>query len=448
MFLNCYCPGIAQDNSLAPETERIFLHTDRNVYMTGEYLYYKLYLKGVIGRESKYAYLVIRDIQNVPVTQIRVEINNQTAFGSIYLSDTLHSDIYQMVCYTNCMRNSGEDSFFNKEVVIANRFDKEFSLLNNPFHDDSSSVFHNQSLECTTGNENLIIHLGKEIFDQREKVIFSVEPQDINKYSLLEFSVSISEIAPDISAEPSISEYFNKVFEASPNEEPVQNQCNFLPEINGTVIKGQISTSQFNSNLAANHSEDIKINNEFYTLLVSARDSLVNMQYAKTDSLGKFSFFLNPYYEGKELFMQLQEKVNAVIEIDDKLRLTKPFTPSVRFNMPGIRDYMNRSKNILEVQRYYSEKPLLIFENEFQPATTIPRVYYKPSLSVLPEDYIDLSDFIEISREILPSIKVRKSNDNYILSFTGTLEKSYNNYKPIIFLDGVPINDTNRILHI
>ena len=81
---------------------------------------------------SKYAYLIIRDKNSSFVSDLRLEINNQTAFGSIHLSDTLPSGIYQIVCYTNCMRNEGEKAYFYKEIIIANRFDEKMDLFTCP----------------------------------------------------------------------------------------------------------------------------------------------------------------------------------------------------------------------------------------------------------------------------------------------------------------------------
>jgi hypothetical protein len=116
--------------------------------------------------------------------------------------------------------------------------------------------------------------------------------------------------------------------------------------------------------------------------------------------------------------------------------------------MPGIKAYLNRSVNISEVKRYYIEKAVMNTQEDFLLATTIPRVYYKPYSTVFPADFLELPDFVEISREILPALKVRKSNDNYILSLIDTKNKSFLNIEPIIFLDGVPINDVNQIINL
>ncbi len=209
ILLYSFCFVSAQNNNGSLKPEKIYLHTDRDKYIAGEYLFYTLYLQGNPGQLSKYAYLIIRDKNNSFVTNIRLEINDKIAFGSIYLSDTLNSGIYQIVCYTNSMRNYSEDFYFTKEIVIANRFDKKLNLFADSLIIFTSDTSSNQNAGSLTRNENLIFHLNKQVFDQREKISFSIESNNIPDDSIIRLSVSISEIVMGMPNEPSISEYFN-----------------------------------------------------------------------------------------------------------------------------------------------------------------------------------------------------------------------------------------------
>ncbi|MCX6254502.1 MAG: hypothetical protein NTV31_08510 [Bacteroidia bacterium] len=448
ILLNCFCPGKAQNKYESVKSERIYLHTDRDVYIAGDNLFYTLYLNGSPGHLSKYAYLILRDRYNLPVTQVRVEISSQTAFGNIYLPDTLRSDIYQVICYTNWMRNEGEDSYFTKEIVIANRFDKKSELFDSTLYTYPSATFPGQYSTNIAENGNLVIHLDKQVFNPREKVTFSIETKDIPGDSITRLSVSVSEIVPGIPDEPSITDYLSSIIKTTKTVEPRQNHYSYQPEIQGTAIQGRVLHIQQSGNLPAISNRDIETDKKTYTILVSTPDSIANMQYITTDSSGSFRFLLNPYYEGKELIIRLKENDKAVIELDNKFKLFQPFIPSGLLNVPGINSYLIRSVNISEVQKYYTERAETNTRKEFEHSVAIPRVYYKPYSKVFPADYLPLPDFVEISRELLPALKVRKSNDNYILSFIYTRNTGFPDTEPMIFLDGVPINDVNQIINL
>jgi hypothetical protein len=345
------------------------------------------------------------------------------------------------------MRNEAEESYFNKEIIIANRFDTELNLFNPPSFNNTSVASSGQPSGNKPVSENVIIHLEKNIFNRREKVAFSIETRDILKDSITRLSVSVSEIIPGIPDEPSISYYLSNYDKIKKEGEPGQNQCKFRPEIKGSEIKGRILPVQQAGNQPVISNRDVERDIKIYTILVSTPDSIANMQYTTTDSTGSFSLVLNHYYEGKELIIRLKENTKAVIELDNKFKLIQLFISSGIFNVPGIKAYLNRCINISEAKRYYAEKVVMSRQKDIPTATTIPRVYNKPYSTVFPADFLELPDFVEISRELLPALKVRKSNNNYILSFIDTRNKGFLNIEPIIFLDGVPINDVNQIIN-
>ena len=234
ILFNSFRPLSAQKNDELIKPERVYLQTDRNQYMAGDHLFYSLYLQGNPTNISKYAYLVLRDHNNFDLAQIRVEIKNQKAFGDIYISDTLRTDIYQLICYTNFMRNRGEDDFFKKEIIIANRFDEKMDLYNGRTNAASYDSTDRQS-GIITMNDSIIINLDKQIFDQREKVSFSLECNKISDDSLCRISVSISELAQGIPFDPSIVEYFGVKSKSSFSGESNPNHFSFIQEINGGI---------------------------------------------------------------------------------------------------------------------------------------------------------------------------------------------------------------------
>jgi len=444
-----FCTVSAQSNNESPAPDRIYLHTDRSVYMAGENLFYTLYLKTNSAQMSKYAYLVIRNHNNTDIIQARLEINNRIAYGNTYLSDTLSTGIYQLLCYTNCMRNGDEVSYFRKEILIANRFDEELELFTKL---SNSALPINASVNDTvnrSGNENLIIQPDKKIFNPREKISFSILSNSIPGNAIMHLSVSVSEIIPGIPPGPDISGYFIHSSNIAGKNGSELNQCKYYPEINGPVIQGSIiklpETVPETDPIAVNAGENIK---GIYTLLVSTPDSVANMQVVKTDSSGNFRFLLNRYYDGRDLIIRLKENIKASVILDDKFSINNHFSHSSAFNVPGMKDYILRSSNIFRIRKIYKEKLVIDTLKRFLPSEIIPRVFYDHYTTIYPSDYLEFNDFVDISREIIPAFKIRKNRDKYVSSYLGIQDQSQKDKEPAIFLDGVQIDDVNQIINL
>jgi hypothetical protein len=108
--------------------EKLFVHLDRSFYVAGELMWFKInYVDGTFHQPlslSKVAYLEVFDKENRPVLQTKVALADGSGNGSLFLPTTLGSGNYLVRAYTNWMKNSGPDYFFEKPVAIVNTFRK------------------------------------------------------------------------------------------------------------------------------------------------------------------------------------------------------------------------------------------------------------------------------------------------------------------------------------
>ena len=134
--------------------EKLFVHTDKSFYVTGEIAWFKVYSVDASMHKpleiSKVAYVEILDSTNNHLLQAKIALNNAEGHGSFYLPPTLNSGNYKLRAYTNWMKNFGADYFFEKNITIiniqkgidasvtkpANKFDVQFfpeggNLVNN-----------------------------------------------------------------------------------------------------------------------------------------------------------------------------------------------------------------------------------------------------------------------------------------------------------------------------
>jgi len=107
--------------------EKVYLHTDRDLFSSGENLWYKAYAVLGEGHQFSLASRVIHVDLIAPNNKILVsqthELINGKATGSIVLPKDLFSGNYQLRSYTNWMRNFDQDLFYTKTLKVVGETD-------------------------------------------------------------------------------------------------------------------------------------------------------------------------------------------------------------------------------------------------------------------------------------------------------------------------------------
>ena len=106
--------------------EEIYVHSDRDEYISGEDMWFNIYL---IDRksfkpsdESKIAYFELLNPENRPIVQKRILLDGGFGPGQIILPDTLSTGTYTIRAYTNWMKNFFPSNCFTKDIHIYNSF--------------------------------------------------------------------------------------------------------------------------------------------------------------------------------------------------------------------------------------------------------------------------------------------------------------------------------------
>lgn len=108
--------------------EKAYLHTVKDLFSSGENLWYKAYV--VLGEHhqfslaSKVVHIDLIGPNNKILVAQTHELSDGKAFGSIALPKNLFSGNYQLRAYTNWMRNFDHNFFFTKTIKIVGGVDK------------------------------------------------------------------------------------------------------------------------------------------------------------------------------------------------------------------------------------------------------------------------------------------------------------------------------------
>jgi len=103
--------------------EKIHLHTDRDIYVPGEKIWFKAYVVDASTHQhsagSRYVYVELIDSRNSLVNRAMIRPTDDMLFyGHLPLPETVSQGNYTLRAYTRYMENLGDDYFFKKNIRI------------------------------------------------------------------------------------------------------------------------------------------------------------------------------------------------------------------------------------------------------------------------------------------------------------------------------------------
>jgi len=106
--------------------EKVFLHTDQNVYLSGQTIWYKAYAQayGKPSQLSKILYVRLADDKGQVIVQNKLPLNKDGAHGNIKIPDSLHTGWYHIQGFTSWMLNDKKD-VYSADIYIQNHHDTQ-----------------------------------------------------------------------------------------------------------------------------------------------------------------------------------------------------------------------------------------------------------------------------------------------------------------------------------
>lgn len=125
--------------------EKVFLHTDKTVYATGEILWFKAYVTDAastnFSRLSKICYVEIINDDNKPVLQAKIDIDSGRGNGSFQIPSSIRSGNYIIRAYTNWMKNFDARYYFVQVISIINPNKKPLANIADTLHENDIRFF-------------------------------------------------------------------------------------------------------------------------------------------------------------------------------------------------------------------------------------------------------------------------------------------------------------------
>ena len=111
--------------------EKVYLHTDKPYYISGEDIWFKAYLLDACTHRngmSNFLYVELADKSGDILRRVKIKKDSLGVYGKLTLPEELSSGDYQLRAYSWWMQNLGEDFFFKKNIAVENVIKKRIQI--------------------------------------------------------------------------------------------------------------------------------------------------------------------------------------------------------------------------------------------------------------------------------------------------------------------------------
>ncbi|WP_044398037.1 hypothetical protein [Lacinutrix sp. Hel_I_90] len=412
--------------SLIPN-EHAVLHTNTELVLVGEYLYYKLFIfsEDKPSSISQIAYVELIDADNTAIIKHELQIKNNSANNNIFIPSELKTGNYKLLAYTNWSKNDTKRGLFVKDICVVNPFSSTFQSLK-----DSSKTINiikaNALNQKHSKNDNVTIKTSKKNYSTREVLTLDILGNDKIKNG--NYSLSIKKLDSIIIENNSSQAY---AF-------PDTSSSIYIPEMRGKLIVGKLSNLKDKSD----------VNNKSVALSIANKNYIFKI--AQTNASGQFFFNIDSVLNDQEITLQVVEENNA----DFKIELSNTETTNYKDLVFKDLDIDSGLKHALEQRNIKTQIENAYFENK--PVNIREKVksdpfFYNTGRTYILDDYTRFKTVRETFIELIPEAGLRKEADNYrIIVYEDDAARENNtltNLKPLIVVDGLMIQDNNDLVN-
>jgi hypothetical protein len=428
--------------------EELYISTDRDIYMPGEEVWFKVYkINGLTHSPSdvsKVVYLELLDKNNFPLRQLKVKTDLSSGSSGFFLPDNISSGNYLIRAYTNWMKNFSPDLFFYKTLSVINPFESidhlklpstdtvdwqsKFLII-----DDKGTRIREKSV-LGGNNEGLTytVTINKPEYKPREKVKILISATD-RSGNPVETDMSVSVAKSEIASQTGTSGFNG--FNLNNGIVAIDSEPRYLPELEGHLISGTIRMKV----------TDEPLKNIDVSLAYVGKTA--RCQFTKTDNNGQFNFVVRGSGMNEIVIQPLSSDITGYyVELNQSFSASfSNFKPSTFFLDSSKIVQINNAIVSMQIQNIYEP---FRQNSEVTLKNRVPDFYGRPENTIKMSDYIELTSVREVVKEIIPNVYTLKQNGKYDFKLINKFRGQPFENKPLILVDGVPIYDFEKVLSI
>lgn len=167
-----------------------------------------------------------------------------------------------------------------------------------------------------------------------------------------------------------------------------------------------------------------------------------------TDNKGFFIFSLNNLTETQDVFLSINNNTTNDEELE--LLVNNDFSSSYPFINPFPLNIDSTQIPFIE-ELYINDQASKIFKTEVgrvaKPSLKLPFSFMNPEFSIDLDDYVANPTLEVVFRELIPLVKIKHENENFILTVTDPVRR-ISQSNPLIMVDYITIFDINEVMAI
>lgn len=438
--------GYAQIKKQQPSiaTEISFLHLAKTGYLTGELIWYKVYVlsthDGSLSPVSKIAYVEIVQEDGMAIFQEKIEIENGSGDGSWLLPATIPTGKYTMRCYVSAQK-SYPGSIYSTSIQVVNP-----SILSSIKLEVKDTSSHEVFKTMSTGL--LSQQVNNSFLQQQDSVFLSGLQKMYPKRSKVNINANLLRSAAELSVAvyklDGLELQYQQPFDLTTSVVR-QNAFEFIgngetdkvfpTEYSGHFVTGIVVDRQTGKPIA-----DVPV-------CLSVIGERFYFGKAISDQKGSVRFDIGKPYGSKQIVVQLPrlKDSSVIVQIDAS------YSSSSLKEKPDVSISFNGDKEELQERIFYAtidqsfdtDKTSTFILPHFDDSTVF---YGKPDKTYFFDDYTRFNTMEEVLREYVVEVDLRKNNQQYKFSVLDIPNKKSFENNPLVLIDGVATTDINKVV--
>jgi len=385
------------------------LFTDRDYCISGDTVWFKVWLPTSAENNGNIVRIQLIGKSNNLISGVAAQSFNGWAEGFIAVPDSLSTGQYFATAFLNSQRNIEELELEGKSLLVYNRFAENITEM---------EIFQPNEIHQTVVNQVIDINTNKEKFLPGEKVEVNIElKQQIDLKWLVVKATLIDPFAAEIKGI-----YKFKMESLNPD-------IPGFPENDGLLLSGKVTDIS-----------GINQSNALVTLSVGKVQPFFDYYFLGEN--GDFHFFLKDAFGNTDVVLQVVSKSNKeyFVQLENNFLLQKNLISGKKTVLKQEQaEFISTAMKANFAHRLFN--PFITVQPEiFEMSSRFSMPFYgQPTIHVIPDEFIDLPDFREISREILRGFQYRVKNDEITFRMLNRTQKLFFEEEPLCLINGIPV---------